>query len=135
MLWNKALIGAGGDVLLLTHESELALVRKMAHLPELVETMARNLEPHHLTYYATELATAFHWFYDNCRVLSSDPAQREMNAGSAEAGRGGPNRPLPDPGAHGHAGPRPDVDLHGHDVVPGVHGDYGPGYPRGQVAA
>ena len=69
---------SGGDVSLLTHESELALVRKMAHLPELVETMARNLEPHHLTYYATELATAFHWFYDNCRVLSSDPAQREM---------------------------------------------------------
>ena len=69
---------SGGDVSLLTHESELALVRKMTHLPELVETMARNLEPHHLTYYATELATAFHWFYDNCRVLSSDPADREL---------------------------------------------------------
>jgi arginyl-tRNA synthetase len=63
-----------GDVSLLTHEAELALVRKMAMLPELVDTMARTLEPHHLPHYAMEMATAFHWFYDHCRVVSSEPA-------------------------------------------------------------
>ena len=63
-----------GDVSALTDPKELALIRKMVLLPELVDSMARNLEPHHLPHYAFELATAFHWFYDNCRVLSSEPA-------------------------------------------------------------
>ena len=40
---------SGGDPSLLTHESELALIRKMLELPELVETMARSLAPHHLS--------------------------------------------------------------------------------------
>jgi arginyl-tRNA synthetase len=33
---------------------------------------ARNLEPHHLTYYAQDLATVFHSFYKQCRVISDD---------------------------------------------------------------
>jgi len=61
-----------GDVSLLTHESELALIRKMLRLPELVESIARALEPHQLPYYAVELATAFHDFYEKCRVLTDD---------------------------------------------------------------
>ena len=64
---------AGGDTSLLTHEAELALIRKMLVLPELVEMMAHSLEPHHLPHYAVELATAFHWFYERCRVVSSVP--------------------------------------------------------------
>ena len=59
---------------LLTDPNELTLIRKMVQLPELVESIARTLEPHHLPHYALELATAFHWFYENCRVLSSDSA-------------------------------------------------------------
>ena len=62
-----------GDVGLLTDPSELALMRAMIRLPELVAAMARSLEPHHLPHYAMDLATAFHWFYENCRVISSDP--------------------------------------------------------------
>ena len=65
---------SSGDLSALTDPKELALIRKMVLLPELVDSMARSLEPHHLPHYAFELATAFHWFYDNCRVLSSDPA-------------------------------------------------------------
>ena len=63
-----------GDVSLLTHESELALIRKMLQLPELVESIALSLEPHQLPYYATDLATAFHDFYEKCRVVSDDEA-------------------------------------------------------------
>ena len=62
----------GGDVQLLRHPAELALVRKMLMLPELVETVAKTLEPHHLPHYASELATAFHSFYTECRVVSDD---------------------------------------------------------------
>ena len=51
--------------------SELNLINKMLELPDVVETSVRNLEPHHLPHYALELATCFHLFYQNCRVISS----------------------------------------------------------------
>lgn len=66
------------DLSLLKHEAELALIRKMLILPELVEIMARNLEPHHLPHYAQELATAFHWFYQECRVVSNIEGDEEL---------------------------------------------------------
>ena len=69
---------SGGDTSLLSHDAELALVGKMVALPELVEMMAQNLEPHHLPHYALELATAFHWFYQQCRVVSSEPEDVAM---------------------------------------------------------
>ncbi len=61
-----------GDVSLLTTEPELTLIRKMLLLPEIVETVALTLEPHHLTYYAQDLATVFHAFYRECRVVTDD---------------------------------------------------------------
>ncbi len=63
---------SGGAVSLLTDPNELNLIRTMLRLPELVDQMARSLEPHHLPHYAMELATAFHWFYENCRVISAN---------------------------------------------------------------
>ncbi|MFP6634421.1 MAG: arginine--tRNA ligase [Dehalococcoidia bacterium] len=70
---------SAGDVSLLTHPSELSLIRTMLRLPELVEQMARALEPHQLPHYTMELATAFHWFYENCRVISSHEEDAQMN--------------------------------------------------------
>ena len=68
-----------GDVSLLGHESELALIRKMLELPELIGMMANNLEAHHLPHYALDLATAFHWFYQNCRVVSGVEGEEELS--------------------------------------------------------
>ncbi|MDH4138854.1 MAG: arginine--tRNA ligase, partial [Anaerolineae bacterium] len=68
----------GGDVSLLIHPMELALIRQMLLLPEIVEQAALNLAPHHLIYYAQDLASAFHSFYRDCRVVSSDPADVEL---------------------------------------------------------
>ncbi len=61
-----------GDLTLLTHPSEQALIKKILDLPDLLITVAERLEPHHLTYYAQELATQFHAFYRDCRVLDPD---------------------------------------------------------------
>jgi len=61
-----------GDVSLLITEPELALIRKMLLLPEIIEIVTNTLEPHHLTYYAQDLATVFHGFYKQCRVVSED---------------------------------------------------------------
>ena len=63
-----------GDVSLLTSEPELLLIRKLLLLPEIVEVVVQTLEPHHLTYYAQDLATSFHSFYKLCRVVSDDRA-------------------------------------------------------------
>ncbi len=63
-----------GDVSLLTSAPELALIRKMLQLPEMIELVAQALEPHHLPYYATDMATIFHNFYEKCRVVSNDEA-------------------------------------------------------------
>jgi len=64
----------GGDVSLFTAEPELTLIRKMLQLPEVMEMVASTLEPHHLSYYATDIATIFHDFYEKCRVISPDEA-------------------------------------------------------------
>ena len=63
----------GGEVRLLDSPYELNLIRTMLRLPELVAQVAESLEPHHLPHYAMELATAFHHFYENCRVVSAHP--------------------------------------------------------------
>ena len=63
-----------GDVSLLTSEPELAIIRRLILFPEIVERVAVNLEPHHLPYYAQDLATVFHSFYKQCRVVSEDEA-------------------------------------------------------------
>lgn len=59
-----------GDVSLLTSEAEQTLIRKMLLLPEVIENAAQTQGPHQLAYYAQELATAFHSFYKQCRVVS-----------------------------------------------------------------
>ena len=69
---------SGGDVTLLKEPSELALVREMLRLPELVQQMALTLEPHHLAHFTMELATAFHGFYENCRVISANPEDADV---------------------------------------------------------
>ncbi|HUU64965.1 MAG TPA: arginine--tRNA ligase [Dehalococcoidales bacterium] len=76
-----------GDVSLLTTEPELTLIRKMLLLPELVETIAITLEPHHLTYYAQDLATVFHSFYKQCRVVSQNEALTKARLKLVEAAK------------------------------------------------
>ncbi|MCP4537392.1 MAG: arginine--tRNA ligase [Chloroflexi bacterium] len=65
-------VEAEGDVSLLTHESELALIRKMLELQEIVALAVTQLAPHHLTFYARDLASTFHTFYRDCRVVDPE---------------------------------------------------------------
>ena len=55
---------------LLTTNYELDLIKQITRLPELVEDITANFQVHRLTSYATDLADAFHGFYENCPVLS-----------------------------------------------------------------
>jgi arginyl-tRNA synthetase len=76
-----------GDIALITTEPELTLIRKLLLLPELVETIAQTLEPHHLTYYAQDLATVFHSFYKQCRVISQNAALTKARLKLVEAAK------------------------------------------------
>jgi arginyl-tRNA synthetase len=69
---EKGIDYSGGDVSLLTTEPELTLIRQMVRLPEIAELISETLEPHHLPYYAQDLATVFHSFYKQCRVVTKN---------------------------------------------------------------
>ncbi|MGB2827340.1 MAG: arginine--tRNA ligase, partial [Dehalococcoidales bacterium] len=84
---EKGIDYGAGDTSLLTTEPELTLIRKMLLLPELMETIVTTLEPHHLTYYAQDLATVFHSFYKQCRVVSEDEALTRARLKLVEAAK------------------------------------------------
>jgi len=64
---------ADGDVHLLTHPNELALVRELLVLPAIVVDAATALAPNSITEYALDLARATHRFYQECQVMGDHP--------------------------------------------------------------
>ncbi len=57
---------------------QLALMREILGLEEVIERISLTLEPHHLTRYATDLATAFHAFYRDCRVIQAEDERTRL---------------------------------------------------------
>ncbi len=60
---------AGLDPSLLTHDRESELLASLAAFPGVVASAAELREPHRVARYLEDLATAYHRFYDTCRVL------------------------------------------------------------------
>jgi arginyl-tRNA synthetase len=60
----------------LADEPEATLARIVTRLPEVVEDAAAAQETQGITTYATELATAFHAFYRDARVVDPDAPER-----------------------------------------------------------
>lgn len=83
----QGLLGTAVDVSLLTHESELALLRRMDDFTDLVAQAARDRAPFRLTHYAQDLAALFHQFYTNCHVLIDDEALRQARLALVDATR------------------------------------------------
>jgi arginyl-tRNA synthetase len=57
---------------LLSLPEELDLLKMLANYPDLVEGAARQLEPHRITYFLTELASRLHSYYRNQRFITED---------------------------------------------------------------
>lgn len=53
-------------------EADFPLVRLAASYPDVVESAARELEPHRMVFYALELSGAFHRYYNQHRILTDD---------------------------------------------------------------
>jgi arginyl-tRNA synthetase len=68
---SPASTGGDGDFdpSLLSHEKEGELLRALAEFPRVVAAAARLREPHRVARYLEDTASAFHKFYDSCRVL------------------------------------------------------------------
>lgn len=82
MAEERAVVWSDGDTALLRHPLEMRLVRHILVLPDVVKLAAERLEPQHIPRYAEELARAFTHFYDakdECRILSSDPADMPVS--------------------------------------------------------
>lgn len=67
-VWDRA------DLTLLSDPSDADLVRKMAGFPDEVLSAAIERAPSRIAKYGMDLASVFHSFYNECRVISDDEA-------------------------------------------------------------
>ena len=61
-----------GEPLTFTEETELAVIRKISELPELVNEAASEYSPFKMTKYVYEFAQVFHKFYDTCQIKDAE---------------------------------------------------------------
>ena len=64
----------GNELELLTDETEIALIKKIASYPEEIARAAEDFAPQRIARYSHELAGAFHSFYNKCRIVGQEPA-------------------------------------------------------------
>ena len=57
----------------LTAEVEINLIKKLGEYPELIAGAAKERAPHRVAHYVYELASLFHSFYNQCRILGVEP--------------------------------------------------------------
>ena len=73
---EAGLVPAGDVAGWLGDPPEAALARAVARYPEVIEDAVAGEETHGITAYATELATIFHAFYRDARVVDPEAAER-----------------------------------------------------------
>lgn len=66
---------------LLDHQSELGLIKQLIRFPEIVEDAAKDYQIQRIPRYAIDLATIFHQFYRDCKVLTEAGSLREDRLG------------------------------------------------------
>jgi len=72
---------AGVDISGLTHDAELAVIKKLAEWPRLVEIAAKGHEPHRVAFYLYDLASDFHGLYHQG---NADQALRFVQEGDSD---------------------------------------------------
>jgi arginyl-tRNA synthetase len=65
----------------LEHPAEIALARRLAELPRVAQNVVDQLAPHRLTRYARDIASDFHQFYHECRILVENREERLARLG------------------------------------------------------
>ena len=57
---------------LLIGEKEIDLQKQLAMFPEFIERSASKLEPHTICYYLKDLASIFHSYYNDEKIITDD---------------------------------------------------------------
>ncbi len=70
-----------------SEEAELALIRKIAELPELVNEAASEYSPFKMTKYVYEFAQIFHKFYDSCPIKDAEESVKLSRMALCEASK------------------------------------------------
>lgn len=65
----------------LVEKSEMELIKKLIEFPSVVQRCATEFEPHPLTQYLSEISTAFHKFYTECRVIGDEEELTQARLG------------------------------------------------------
>ncbi len=65
----------------LQNPAEIALARRLAELPRVAQNVVDHLAPHRLTRYARDIASDFHQFYHECRILTENRDERIARLG------------------------------------------------------
>jgi arginyl-tRNA synthetase len=60
------------DLGLLTHDSEIRLIKTMLDFPVIIVSAAENREPHRVINFLNSLASDFTSFYHDCRIIGED---------------------------------------------------------------
>jgi len=60
------------DYSLLDHGSEISLIKQLLKFPEIIKDISKDYQVQKLPQYTTDLATIFHKFYQDCKVLTED---------------------------------------------------------------
>ena len=60
------------DSNLLNKESELNLLKQISDFPTVINNACTKLEPQSISIYLNEIASDFHKFYNDCKVISND---------------------------------------------------------------
>ncbi|HCN38545.1 MAG TPA: arginine--tRNA ligase, partial [Bacteroidetes bacterium] len=84
----KELISDEFNPSILTDENEINLLKTLSRFPDEVEDSARTFEPHKIITYLNKVASDFHTFYHNNRVLDAEqPEQSKARLKLADATR------------------------------------------------
>ncbi len=62
----------GFEYSLLSHASEVSLIKQLLKFSEIIEDISRDYQVQKLPQYTIDLATIFHKFYQDCKVLTDD---------------------------------------------------------------
>lgn len=73
------------DFTLLKEDCEISLIKKMEEYHDLIAAAARERAPHRIARYAYELASLFHQFYRQCRILGVERPLSEARLGLVTA--------------------------------------------------
>jgi arginyl-tRNA synthetase len=69
------------DPTLLNESSEIKLLKLMSNFPTMMETALETLEPQTIAIYLQDLASSFHKFYGNCKVITDDEELSQSRLG------------------------------------------------------